>query len=327
MQAGARYVYVCGVKHTTSMGDARMYYITDDSESSGYLLNGEWFPSTVPDDHTIIATITADPEKLRYTATLRDQGRMASSRQLTDMTRWMQRNLTSDSGRATRIKGELGELSGTVVPSTSVPKLGTYHGSTIGGRYIAVTPVDEDSVPDDYMWRHAETITIGRFNRTLLLRTAGLARLSQAGQGFIRARLDYNRVVIEYAMMTMPDHVLLEQLNGYRGDNIWQDIIWDRHDHTATDVVDGGYDDRFITNNGTMIIHHDDHGWRTSSVSVSHARVIDELPDSHISVIGVLLPLGDAVEYRELLSVPDGDGDHDWTVQAYLGSAEFVMVP
>lgn len=54
----------------------------------------------------------------------------------------------------------------------------------------------------------------------------------------------------------MNDHALIEALNAYTGDNVWQDIIHPSGllDQAATDAIDGGdSSDEFVTTNGRHI--------------------------------------------------------------------------
>jgi hypothetical protein len=48
---------------------------------------------------------------------------------------------------------------------------------------------------------------------------------------------------------------LLNELNAYQGDDIWQDIILGLHDYdeAATDEIDGGQSDRFALSDGSVI--------------------------------------------------------------------------
>lgn len=54
--------------------------------------------------------------------------------------------------------------------------------------------------------------------------------------------------------MTTTDQIL-EQLNNYDGDNIWEDIIYNYADETATDAIDIGASDRFVTDGGAVIAY------------------------------------------------------------------------
>ena len=54
--------------------------------------------------------------------------------------------------------------------------------------------------------------------------------------------------------MTTTDQIL-KQLNNYDGDNIWEDIIYNYADETATDAIDIGASDRFATDDGTIIAY------------------------------------------------------------------------
>lgn len=47
---------------------------------------------------------------------------------------------------------------------------------------------------------------------------------------------------------------LIDDLNAYAGDNIWEVILSsDLYDEAASDLVDEGQDDRLVTTDGVMI--------------------------------------------------------------------------
>ncbi len=59
---------------------------------------------------------------------------------------------------------------------------------------------------------------------------------------------------------------IVDLLNAYKGDNIWQDVIWDlpEYDDEATsDEVDQGRNDGLVLTNGTVIAYRyqDPAGW------------------------------------------------------------------
>lgn len=50
---------------------------------------------------------------------------------------------------------------------------------------------------------------------------------------------------------------IVDQLNAYQGDNIWQDLILAlaEYDETATDAMEHGQGDRFALADGTVIAY------------------------------------------------------------------------
>ena len=58
---------------------------------------------------------------------------------------------------------------------------------------------------------------------------------------------------------------ILNQLNDYTGDNIWQDVIYDLDvDEDATDEIDEGRNDRFVLDGGRTFVHDAQRGEWTS---------------------------------------------------------------
>lgn len=299
-----------------------MYIVTTDQERR---LEAEWFPP-VQRKQGVIAAITGHPDKARYTATIEVDGRMASSRQLKDVIGWMKRAIPLYGIDTDDITDDLDDMCDTLSHVTFLPGLGTYQCGLVGNSLVCDSQ-QVDAVPNDVVWRHAAKVSASSFRAAPSVDTEKLGLLARAHSGMIRAQQVDKDVTIEYAIKAVSDNQLLDMLNEYSGDQVWQDIVWDYCDHTSTDVIDPERINRFITHNGTMIVRDSNNVWRMNPVSHAYARIIDELPNSYVTVIGVLVPSGESYEYRELLSLADEYGDHDWTVRTHLGHGEFTIIP
>ncbi len=107
---------------------------------------------------------------------------------------------------------------------------------------------------------------------------------------------------------------IIERLNTYTGDNIWQDIIagFDLNE-TATDVIDKGANDRFVLADGTIIRYHYQLGmWESAAAPDWQYRIQKHLADRTWEDTGIGYDqLGFALDRADTLNadVPD---DQRW---------------